>query len=414
MPQTEKHGGEARPKVVRIIGRLVSGPARQACLLHQELISGFQTRLICGSPCTGEHDMGYLLGSEEHVFRLAGMSREISLADLKALWDIYRFLRRERPQLVHTHTAKAGALGRSAAWLARVPIIVHTYHGHVFHGYFGPQKTRMFLALERLLGRITTRVVAISESQKEELSRHYQVVPPEKISVVKNGFHFAHFSPEEREQARTAFGFEQSDFVLVWAGRMAPVKDIQLLAEVARAAHARASNARFLVVGDGEERAGFEERVRDCANVRVLGWQRDMDQVWRAADVAILTSRNEGTPTALIEAMAAGLPFVSTQVGAVHDLAAGTWEPLPDGMGFKAANGIMTERDPKALLYSVEELTNDRAGARRMGEAGRQFVRERFAAPRLVAEISALYRALLTETFNHTRWRKSPGADATR
>lgn len=412
MPQTEKRGGEARPKVVRIIGRLVSGPARQACLLHQELLSGFQTRLICGCPCPGEHDMGYLLGSEEHVLRLAGMSREISLADLKAFWDIYRFLRRERPQLVHTHTAKAGALGRSAAWLARVPVIVHTYHGHVFHGYFSPQKTKLFLALERLLGRITTRVVAISESQKEELSGRYQVVPPEKVSVVKNGFHFAHFSPEERERARMAFDFQQSDFVLVWAGRMAPVKDIQLLAEVARAAHARGSKARFLVVGDGEERAGFEERVRECTNVRLLGWQRDMDQVWRAADAAILTSRNEGTPTALIEAMAAGLPFVSTQVGAVHDLAAGIWEPLPAAMGFKAANGIMTAINPEALLYAVELLTNDRAGAHRMGEAGRQFVRERFAAPRLVAEISALYRALLTETFTHTRWRKASGADA--
>lgn len=413
MLQTEKRGGAARPKVVRIIGRLVSGPARQACLLHQELRAGFQTRLICGSPCPGEHDMGYLLGSEEHVLRLAGMSREISLADLKAFWDIYRFLRRERPQLVHTHTAKAGALGRSAAWLARVPVIVHTYHGHVFHGYFSPQKTKLFLALERLLGRITTRVVAISESQKEDLSRRYQVVPPEKVSVVKNGFHFAHFSPEERERARTAFGFQQSDFVLVWAGRMAPVKDIQLLAEVARAAHARGSKARFLVVGDGEERAGFEERVRECANVRLLGWQRDMDQVWRAADAAILTSRNEGTPTALIEAMAAGLPFVSTQVGAVHDLAAGIWEPLPADMGFKAANGIMTERNPEALLYAVEQLTNDRAGAQGMGETGRQFVRERFAAPRLVAEISALYRTLLTQTFNHTRWRKASDADAT-
>src|SRR5690348_674992 len=150
-PSANSGNGERRPKVVRIIGRLVGGPARQACLLHEELTPEFQTLLVAGTPCPGEHDMGYLLGSEDRVFRLSEMSREVSWwADVKAFFRIVRLLRRERPDVVHTHTAKAGALGRAAAWLSRVPVVVHTYHGHIFHGYFSPAKVRIYLALERM------------------------------------------------------------------------------------------------------------------------------------------------------------------------------------------------------------------------------------------------------------------------
>src|SRR6202521_4813096 len=210
--------GTGKPKVVRIIARLnVGGAARQVCSLHEKLAGPFETRLIIGCLATGEQDMSYLLPSEHNVYRLPQMSREVSLwRDGFALWQIFKFLRRERPQIVHTHTAKAGVLGRMAAWLAGVPVVVHTYHGHVFHGYFSAAKTRMYLAVERLMGRLSTRVIAVWESQREELSMKYRVAPPEKVTVVHNGFELGHFSCGSREDARRALGFGEDDFLVAW------------------------------------------------------------------------------------------------------------------------------------------------------------------------------------------------------
>src|SRR3954468_9921040 len=170
-------------KVVRIIGRLnVGGPARQACLLHERLRPEFQTVLVTGRPDSGEKDMSYLLSSSEGVYSVDSMSRPVRfVSDLRSLAAIYRILRREKPDIVHTHTAKAGALGRCAAILARVPVRIHTFHGHVFAGYFGTFKTRVFLAIERFLARFTTRIVTVSEGQARELSEIYMIAPRAKI-----------------------------------------------------------------------------------------------------------------------------------------------------------------------------------------------------------------------------------------
>src|SRR5215472_4384398 len=161
-PRSRKH------KIVRILGRLTGGPARHACLLHERLVPQFDTRLIVGGLSPGEHDMSYLLTSSANIVRVDEMGRRVSLfSDVRALWKLFVLLRREKPEIVHTHTAKAGALGRVAAWLAGVPVIVHTYHGHVFHSYFSPTKTRIYRAVEKTLGSIKTQVVAISKSQRE-------------------------------------------------------------------------------------------------------------------------------------------------------------------------------------------------------------------------------------------------------
>src|SRR5258708_1704163 len=347
-----------KPKVVRIIARLnVGGPARQVCILHEKLAPFFDTRLIIGDLAEGEQDMSYLLSSDQNVHELPQMSREVSFwSDSVALWRILRFLRKERPDIVHTHTAKAGALGRLAAWLAGVPIIVHTYHGHVFRGYFGTVKTRIYLAIERLLGRLSTRVIAISESQLEEISSRYRVVSRSKISLIQNGFELEHFSRGRREEARKSLGLKTGDLAVVWAGRMVPVKDVQLLAQVIKRAAEKKSVICFLVVGEGEQKGELETQILGCTNVRLLGWRHDMEQIWSAADVALLTSRNEGTPTALIEAMAAGVPFVATNVGGVKDLAAGTMTELPNGVGYRTANGYLSSRNAEALLYGIVQI----------------------------------------------------------
>jgi glycosyltransferase involved in cell wall biosynthesis len=389
----------AKPKVVRIIARLnVGGAARQACMLHERQAPNFETHLIVGALAEGEHDMSYLLSSERNVLRLSRLSREISFTDdLAAFWNILKFLRKERPDVVHTHTAKAGALGRFAAWLAGVPIIVHTYHGHVFAGYFGALKTKAYLIIERLMGRISTQIIAVSESQMQDLCSQYRVAPPCKIRVINNGFDLESFQPKNREAAREKLTLAHDQLAIVWAGRMVPVKDVRLLAQVIRAAAEKHSNIRFLVIGDGEERAGFESEIAGCGNVRLLGWQEDMAHVWSAADLALLTSRNEGTPTVLIEAMAAGLPFVSTLVGGVRDLALGPLRELPQGMGYEAANGFVTARTLEALLYAIERIAKNPQAAVRMGRAGAKFALETFSAQRLTKDMNRLYQTLLAQ-----------------
>jgi glycosyltransferase involved in cell wall biosynthesis len=395
-----------KPKLVQIIARLnVGGAARHVCLVHELLEPHFRNSLIFGSLAVGEEDMSYLVSSQRNAVRSERMSREISvLADFVTFYQLFRILRKERPDIVHTHTAKAGALGRLVSFLVGVPIIVHTYHGHVFHGYFGRLKTKVYIAIERLLGRISTRIVALSESQKLELCETYRIAPPSKISVITLGFDLASFVNGSQENSRTKLGLPKDRFVVAWAGRMAPVKDVRLLAQLIRLAGQREnSNIHFLVVGDGTERREFEHLVQDCSNVSLLGWQRDMALIWSAADVALVTSLNEGTPVALIEAMAAGRPFVSTNVGGVRDLAVDPIAQLPDGMGCIAANGFLTSRCPEALLHCIEELARNPPLAKAMASAGRRLVFERYTTRHLVAELRTLYQTLLDEQHDTAR-----------
>jgi glycosyltransferase involved in cell wall biosynthesis len=368
-------------------------------LLHERLARHFETRLVVGGLPLGEHDMSYLLSSEENVFRIQEMSREVSFwADTLAFFKLVRFIWRERPDIVHTHTAKAGALGRLAAWLARVPVIVHTYHGHVFHSYFGPVKTWMYTMIERLLSRITTQVIAISASQHEDICSRFCVVPSEKTTIIPNGFIFEHYSTAQRVAARNRLGLMPDDCAFVWAGRMAPVKDVELLGQIIRRAAEISSRAVFIVVGDGEQRPELEYSVQDCGNVRMLGWRREMGEVWCAADAAILTSRNEGTPTVLIEAMAAGLPFIATAVGGVLDLAVGPKCSLPNGMGHRAQNGFLVERSVQALSFAVEQLVLNPGMRREMGAVGELYVSEKFSAERLAVEMTSLYGRLIQKS----------------
>jgi len=329
-----------KPKIVRIIGRLnVGGPARQACFLHQALRSNFDTVLIAGHLDEQEGDMSYLLASEDGVRWIRSMSRPVRLwSDFLAFLRIVRILRMEQPDLVHTHAAKAGTLGRVAAAFLRVPVRVHTYHGHVFDGYFGPLQTRIWLAIERTLNRITTRTVVISESQADELVEKYNVVSRQKVCTIRNGYDLSLFASRadvrQARDLRREFGFDDSHFVVLWAGRLVPIKNVELLAQIVRKAQ-RSPRLRFLVVGDGIDRSKLETLTAGCSNMHIAGWRKDMPELWAAADVGLVTSRNEGTPSALIEAMASGKPFVATNVGGVIDLAVATHF---FGAGFEASN----------------------------------------------------------------------------
>jgi len=390
----------AKPKVVRIIGRLnVGGPARQACFLHQALRTNFDTILIAGHLDEQEGDMSYLLTSEDGVRWIRSMSRPVRLwTDFLAFVHIVRILRAERPDLVHTHAAKAGTLGRVAAVLLGVPVRVHTYHGNVFHGYFGTLQTRIWLAIERTLNKITTRTVLVSESQVDELVEKYNVVSPQKACVIRNGYDLSLFGSRadvrQARDLRRVFGFDDSHFVVLWAGRLVPIKNVELLAQIVREAK-RSPKLRFLVVGDGTDRRKLETLTTGCSNIHIAGWRTDMPELWAAADVGLVTSRNEGTPSALVEAMASGKPFVSTNVGGVIDLAASPTQLDSRFPVIRASNGFLTPLEASPMLDCLEFLAMEPAVALAMGSAGRSFALAHYSDARLQTDVESLYTHLL-------------------
>ena len=387
-------------KVVRIIGRMSGGgPPHQAAYLHKSLRSAFETVLVIGSIEEDEQDMRYLLADSKDVVEIPSMSRSLhAWSDLLSLFAITRLLVRERPDLVHTHTPKAGMLGRVAAFLAGVPVRVHTYHGHGFSGYLGRIGSSAVISLERLLNRLSTHVIAISESQAIEITEKYRVVPGSKVTVIRNGIDLARFAyaDEERSEVRRQLGVNDEEILVVWAGRFTPIKDVPLLLKVVQSA-AHLTNVKFLVLGEGPMREAVIEATRQYPNLLYGGWREDMKPIWAAADVSLLTSKNEGTPMSLIEAMAAGKPFVATEVGGIPDLAV---PPLTSTTAHckQALNGYLTSRDPEAIVSCIAALARDADLRRSMGEQGRRVALANYSQERLSQEIIGLYESLLSKS----------------
>jgi glycosyltransferase involved in cell wall biosynthesis len=301
-------------------------------------------------------------------------------------------MRRERPDVVHTHTAKAGTLGRLAAVAARVPVRVHTFHGHVFSGYFSPLKTRAFLAIERVLAGVTNRIIAISDSQRRELSERYRVARGSKFAVVPLGLDLAPFAEvpavPPQNGIRSELGIGSGETVVGIVGRLTAIKNHVMFLDAARLAIDRAPagvNFRFLVVGGGD----LEEEIREYAGAlgnRVLfaGWRRDLAAVYAACDVVALTSNNEGTPVAVIEALASGRPVVATNVGGVSDV-------LERGrLGLLVPPG-----DASQFADALVQLVADARLKADLVAGGRASVLERFSIETLTRRVDALYTGLL-------------------
>jgi glycosyltransferase involved in cell wall biosynthesis len=384
-----------------VITRLnIGGPSIQAIDLSRELaFSGFETCLIHGHLAEGEGDMTTLLplGDTSTIY-IDDLVRPISpLHDLRAFWRIYSTLRKWRPDIVHTHMAKAGSLGRLAALAynrtrgaARRARLIHTYHGHVFEGYFGSPSTRVFLAVERWLGKRTDALIAISPQVKEDLLQTYGVARQEQLRLIPLGFNLDRLlavSPKDREQARASFQIPPEAIMVTTVGRLTDIKQHTLFLEMADRLAKRAAHFMFLIVGDGELRTTLETRVKELglgSRVRFLGWRGDLENIYGATDIFVLTSRNEGTPVALIEAMAAGVASVSTDVGGVRDVVAGPH-----------LGSLVPFGDAAALADAVAALADAPARRAEVGLAGRASVRERFHASRLVEDIRTLYWQLL-------------------
>lgn len=385
-------GREGRIRVLRVIARLnVGGPAIHATLLTGRLNPArFATTLVAGSEEAGEANYLELHGRTMPVLILPDLGREIRpLSDVRTVWRLMQVVRRERPHIVHTHTAKAGALGRLAAILCGVPIIVHTYHGHVLRGYFSPAKTAVYRAIERMLALGTDRLLTVTDRVGQELlalgvgrPAHYRTLPL--------GFDLAPLLVAERRRGELRAELQVGDAPLVGiVARLVPIKAHDVFLAMAARVRQTYSTAVFVIVGDGELRTSLEQRAVDlglAGAVRFLGWRADIDRLYADIDVVVLTSRNEGSPVALIEAMAAGVPVVSTEVGGVADVVQ------------HGATGLLAPMDDDAALARhVVTLLGDRDLGRRMGQRGRAIVAATYSADRLVSDIEALYEELLTE-----------------
>jgi len=387
-------------RVVRVITRLnVGGPAIQAMTLSDRLASrGFETVLVHGQLDAGEGDMRYLLPPSVDVKYLAALRRPLEPAhDGVALAQLLDVMRDLRPQIVHTHMAKAGTLGRLAAAIYNRTAgrgdragVVHTYHGHVLDRYFSPTKTRLFLGAERAVARITDRIVAISPRIKTELLEQYRVGRPGQYRVIPLGFDLAGLAAIDdnaRARARAALEIPAGAAVVTTVGRLTAIKQQQLFLEAALQIAAAHPALVFLIAGDGDLRAELEASAATLGladRVRFLGWRRDLETIYGATDVFLLTSRNEGTPVALIESMAAGCAGVSTDVGGVADVLES------DAVGLLAPDG-----DAPALARCVIALLADADRRRRMGQAGRALVVSRYGLDRLVTDVETMYRELL-------------------
>ncbi len=388
--------------VARVITRLnIGGPSIQAARLTTALDSyGFSTVLLHGRLGAGEGDMSYLIPAGADAKYIDTLCRPLSpLDDLRALLRLYREFRRLRPRIVHTHMAKAGMLGRlaAAAYNATRPRaerarIIHTYHGHVLDGYFSAAATRVFIALERALAHLSDRIIAISPAIRAELLQKYRIGRDAQYRVVPLGFDrspFAAVNAATRVAARRALNLPEGVPVIVTVGRLTAIKQPRLFLDVVRLVHQRHPNVIALIAGDGELRAEVEAAAAELGiadAVRLLGWRKDLATIYAAADVFLLTSRNEGTPVALIEAMASGTPGVSTDVGGVTDVIGG------DEAGRTAPFG-----DAAGLAAAINELLADPARRLAMGARARGRVLERYDIDRLVADIAALYGELETE-----------------
>jgi glycosyltransferase involved in cell wall biosynthesis len=420
-------------KIVRIIARLnVGGPARHVVWLTAGLPpDDYQTVLVAGVVPQGEDDMGYFARAAcVEPLIIPHMSREISLKDALTIWKLYRLFLRERPDLVHTHTAKAGTVGRLAGvlykWLTPASIIgrprpcrfVHTYHGHIFHSYYGPLKTRLFLLIEKMLARFATdRIIVISAQQYREIHERFGVGRESQFAVIPLGLDLSVYADwsSRRRVLRDEIGAGDSDVLVGIVGRLTEIKNHALFLQAA--AHyrqarggARSVNGRrvhFLIVGDGNLRAQLEEQARSLGlseDVTFLGTRDDPENFYPALDIVALTSLNEGTPLTLIEAMANERATIATAVGGVTDLLG---EPIGGPVNETAASkgragftlcarGVLVQpNDAETFSEGLSRLIEDEELRRGLGASGRHFVTRNYSRERLLKDISNLYREML-------------------
>ncbi len=392
------------PRVLRILNRLIiGGPTINATYLTKYMAPEFDTVLVIGEKDDHEQDATYLtdqLGLNPFV--VSKMKRSIHpVNDGQAYLEVKALIEKFKPDIVHTHAAKAGIIGRMAADACNVPIVLHTFHGHVFHSYFSKWQTESFIMLERYLAKKSTGIIAISPIQKDELANTYNICQEDKIKVIPLGLDLDKFRTNQdakRQEFRARYQIADDDLTIGIIGRIVPVKNHTLFVEAAAKVLAQTSKkVKFIVIGDGDMRKDMEEEFRRhnidysyypqenrLATATCLSWQLNMDEVLAAMDIVALTSHNEGTPLSLIEAQAAGRPIVSTNIGGVADVV------LDGKTGFLVEAG-----NAEMFAAGLLKLINDEDMRSRFGADGKVFAHSNFSYHRLVADMSLYYNTLL-------------------
>jgi glycosyltransferase involved in cell wall biosynthesis len=409
-------------KIVRIIARLnVGGPARHVVWLTAGLPKDeFEQLLVAGVIPQGEDDMSYFAtqhGIEPLI--IPQMSRELSLKDIITLWKVYRLLLKEKPDIIHTHTAKAGTIGRVAGfiyrWFTPKTLIgkprnvrfVHTFHGHVFHSYYGAAKTKFFLAVEKMLARfVSDKIVVLSEQQCEEINGRFKVGKKNQFEIIPLGIDLTIFQNSEtrRNILRDEIGAKDDEILIGIVGRLTEIKNHSLFLRIAaRVKELKPTMPiRFLIIGDGHLRSELEKEAKDLKLdnwVLFLGERTDPQNFYPALDVVALTSLNEGTPLTLIEAMANSCPAISTSVGGVVDLL---------GKESSTDNYVLCERGIRVPSQDVEtfsqgliRLIEDKNLRYEIGKRGESFIFDNYSKERLLVDIGNLYRKLNRVSANY-------------
>lgn len=391
-------GTTKKIKVLRIINRFnIGGPTYNATFLTKYLSDDFETLLVGGLPDVGESDSLHVL--EEYGVKpllIEEMKRLPSFqSDRKAYARIKEIIREYKPDIVHTHASKAGALGRKAAIELKVPIIVHTFHGHVFHSYFGKVKTLLFKTIERRLARRSTGIIAISKLQKKELVLDHKISTDKKTTIIPLGFDLNRFHDDlefKRAKTRKEFNIDDQEIAVAIVGRLAPIKNHTLFLDVIEKISRKTSkNLAVFIVGDGSEAEFIKNRINSMdlgPTIRIVmtSWIKDIGTFNAGMDIMCLTSNNEGTPVSLIEAQAANIPVISTDVGGVRDV-------IDDGVtGFVVPKKSVDDFAEKLLLLIEDEKKREK-----MSQNGWNFVEHKFHYTTLVSNVETYYRKLLNE-----------------
>ena len=394
------------PRVLRILNRLaVGGPVLNATYLTKYMMPEFETLLVVGEKEDHEKSAAFLTDQLDIEYKtVKGMGRSINPgSDFFAYQRMKKLIRDFKPDIVHTHAAKPGAIGRLAAAAMKVPAIVHTFHGHVFHSYFNSVKTNFFINTERYLARKSHAIVAISDQQKKELSIDFKIAPPDKFRVIPLGFDLDRFQTDQQQKRlkfRNEFALADHEIAIGIIGRLVPVKNHYLfLKGIAHVLQASNKKIKAFIIGDGETRADLENVAgqagikfsteKDAAHPHPLvftSWRSDVDVINAGLDLVALTSFNEGTPVSLIEAQAANKPIVSTRVGGISDI-------VQEG-----ETALLSDiNDTAVFCDNLLKLVEDDELRHRMGSNSSQYVLERFSYQRLTQDMAQLYWELLSK-----------------
>jgi glycosyltransferase involved in cell wall biosynthesis len=398
------------PRILRIINRFnLGGPTYNAAYLSRYMPPEFETLLVGGEKDDSEDSSEFIVKSLGlNPIIIPEMKREIDLKnDYEAYRKMVNIIKDFKPDIVHTHASKAGTIGRLAAAQMQVPAVIHTFHGHVFHSYFGKMKTVMYKNIERNLARKSSTIIAISEKQKTELCLIHRICKPEKIKVIPLGFDLSRFTVDmdlKRKQFRTRYNLQDDEIAIGIIGRIVPVKNHRLFLNAAKIVLEKTQfKLRFFIIGDGEDRLRVEEMAKELGipytdatidttsrPLTFTSWIKEIDVACAGLDIIALTSLNEGTPVSLIEAQAANKPIVTTNVGGIENV-------VIDGV---TAFLCHSKHDAAQFAEKLLELTESADRRAEMSRVGWDHVRNKFHYTRLVRDMTELYYELLDPAIN--------------